>query len=396
MPTNSIDFQHEAEKLLNRLDGSSPPLEILEQLHRYGVWVRGSIRPRGSFAASAASPFSHLMPRVLFLIGSGVEKEICRKALLVIGQWGGAECLADVIQLLWSPDTDSDTRLYCLSAIRNIGGPRAVMTIARVLGSGEPDLQESAISAILDLATGGSASDIDSATNSVPASIPAQTLAPEVAIELMRALTDLSENLSAPFKLRFRVTDTLMYLQTSGLLKPVTSQRAVATDKASSSALALHTSTGYSETDPLRHGLQHHHPWLDAVALPAVSGGGRPRRDDDSVTVEVPLIRADGHEENVVVKVLPITDFSKRGLEQVGPRIYLSQDKTVVILMQIPEKIFPDYVAAIRVSAIVDETEARADMTLTPGAPTAVLEFEIPEAFRSDWCENPQLRLREA
>jgi hypothetical protein len=355
----SNDYLARVEDLFGGLACPSPPvLEILEKLHRFGVWSLGGAHPRGSLTAAARNrlPSPDQVESLWVWADIRFGGAICRKALLAIGQWGGQESLHRTTEMMEAPQTDAETQLYCIAPLRNIGGPKAVRALARALSNDRPEIQDAAMSAILDLAAADS-----SVTKRVQSAAAVDALR-----ELRAALTGLQGRIPAPLHLRPQALKVLAYLGKTGLLES-------------------------APMGPLSS------VW-DQQAWRGVEGG--PLKPDDAagaVTVPVLLERADRREEEVPVKIIPMPEPELNGFERVRPFVYVSQDHTVVIIMQIPEEIFPEGIAAIRVSAVVgDGTEARAEKALTRGAPTAVLEFRIPEAFRNEWCEKPEFRLREA
>ena len=353
MQTN--EYLGRVEDLFRELARPSPPvLDILEKLHRFGVWSQGGVKTRGSLTAAAENrlPDPRQIESLWLWADSRAGSDICQKALLAIGQWGGQESLHRTIELMQAPETDAETKLYCVAPLRNIGGPEAVRALARALSDVRPEMQNAAMSAILDLTAA-----------ELSAKRPEPAPALEALQELQAALAGLLGSMPAPLHLRPQAMTVLANLEKSGLL-------------------------GFASVGPVSSVSQRQ--W-------AALYGGPPKPDDaaGSVTVPMPLVRAGGRKEEVAVKILPIPEPEKRGYERVAPLIYLSQDLTVVITMQIPEEIFPEGVVAIRVSAVTgDGTETRAEKALMRGVPTAVLEFDIPEAFRSEWCEKPRFLLR--
>jgi hypothetical protein len=387
MSVREKDYRSEAEALLRQPEGSLPLLLMLDRLHRYGVWRRGNTNPRGSLTAPAKPLLDeNLMGRVLFYVGEEMEPETCRKALLVIGQWGGKGCLAKPIRMLQSEKTDSDTRFYCLSAIRTIGGPGAVAAIAQVLKSGEPDLQEAAINAIIDLATGGSKSDIDLATDASSVAAPG-TMEPKIAAELSAALSELSERTSAPFNMRYRAVDTLEYLRGKAALPPEDTIPGPNQDQNGDDIIAMLARAAAIWRVP---------NGVPEIGLEFAFGVGEEPAGAGSISPEAQFVHSDGHEQTVRVRVFPILDPKKSRLQTLGPCIYLSQDQTVVVSLEIPDEVFPEDVAELSVHAVTsDGREWPASETVTRGESQTPLEFAIPDAFRRLWSDAPRLILRE-
>jgi len=221
MQTSAIDHQAEAEELIEKLRGQPSVTEvarILEQVHRLGVWSRGSILTRGSLSVPAPP---RLTIEKLKLVRTFVQKglgESCHKALLVVGQWAGEESLDEPIALLGDPhmdkEMDGETPSYCLSVLRYIGGPKAVAAIVNVLNgsTGDDSLRLAAIRAIRDLASGGSVSDIDTIANPA-AGIPSVVmLHSELLSHLHSALDRICEDSSFSFSLRFHAAEALELL----------------------------------------------------------------------------------------------------------------------------------------------------------------------------------------
>ena len=363
MPINEKDYRSEAEALLAQPEGSLPPLRMLERLHRWGVWKRGSIHPRGSLTASAASLLgANLIKRILFYVGPEIDPETCRKALLALGQWGGEECLDVPIGMLQSEKTDPKTRRYCLSAIRTIGGPRAVSAIAEVLKSGDRDMHEAAIKAILDLATGGSPSDIESAmAGGVGETVRA--LEPHVADELSAVLSELSERESIAFNVRYQAVDTLEYLKEMGRRSKV-----VAFEPPSRQARRTEPRLVIDVPLPLAAGDPEQPPVLPPEAIAA--------------DFEFDPVRAEGQTEAMYIAVLPIEAEYKNDVKEGPPLVYQTGHQTLMLVLKAMRGALPRDVSSVHVRAVkVDGTPETPlnDQPLVVGGESQTFEFRLSD-----------------
>jgi hypothetical protein len=193
MELSEIDKREVAESLRN-LRGAAPAREILERLNRLGIWSRGSIEPRGTLAKAAQNrlPDADQTESILTFLQSG-EPEIRQQAARALGQWGGRECIEGLRDALLSADTDSVTRQYCISGLRNIGGADATAAIIAVMKWHDSEVQDAALSAIEDLKRADSK----------------QSLPERLNAELGKILEDLKTSDSTPLALRFRATELL-------------------------------------------------------------------------------------------------------------------------------------------------------------------------------------------
>jgi hypothetical protein len=368
MPNDVINYETEVKKLIERLQGQpslSEATETLENLHRFGVWSRGSLRPRGTLAVPAAP---RLPVRDLQLVRTFVQKglgESCQKALLAIAQWGGGESVFEPISLLSEPhldkDVDADTPSYCVSALRYIGGPLSVRAILDVLegDNGDASLQEAAIRAVTDLATGGPLSDIDPADPQYVAA-SAKGLDPRLAGRLHSTLNEIGVSSSIPFHLQFHAAEALELL--GGGLQ------------------ALHLAPG---------------GFGDTLSLHAGPPGSEDRPGTRSLTV--PLVRRAGEEsQDIILELLPRLNDTPGEYEEIRPCVYLSRLQTVIVILRVGREFFPDRVATVRVRARVlgqDAVGPEDDTVLIVGDSPAVFEFKIPQPY--EWADRPQFVLSE-
>jgi len=348
MSASKIDYQSEAEALLKQPEGSLPPLQMLDRLHRYGVWSRGNINPRGSLTAPADALLNaDLMKRILSFVDDNVARDLRQKALLAVGQWGGEESLAKPIKMLESDTTDSETRFYCLSPIRTVGGPEAVAAIAHVLKSGGSDLLESAINAILDLATGGSASDIDSPPNA--------RRAKAACAELSSALIKLSERKSLAFNLRYRVVDTLEYLKEIGLLvtEPPSREEESEGQTVEGQTVLVIKPKSREVDNPNRE-----KPLLwNELDLPLAAGEPEVAPDLPPGTIAAgvefdPPIQAQGRTGEMHIALLPIEDEYKDDVTKISEHpVYQTKQGTIMVVLQAFRHELPQGVSRVCVKA---------------------------------------------
>jgi len=373
MGTSETEYMREVDESMKDLrGGSTPPIDTLERLYRLGVWSRGSILPRGTLSLATANrlPDPNEIELIVFWLESG-PSEIRRKAALVVGQWGGKECIAGLRKVLTNAETDSVTRRYCICALRNIGGPEAVAAVIGVMKSRDSEVQDAAISALVDLATGGSPSDIDSITDlRVPVG-SAQALSAESRIELEKALDDIQKRDSTPLALRFRAAEAFAFLSEIGVLGPV---------EVPVAAAAIDLSA------PLYGGSRE-----------ALYGGPKGNQAPKSGTkMQVPWLRPDGGKQEVEIEILPPDEADR--LQSSEDLCYLGGNQRVIVTLRIYEQLFPKGVAALHVSAV------SGDGTLVPpdasnatvlikedGART--FEFAMPAEALPEWLKRPRFLL---
>jgi hypothetical protein len=83
----------------------------------------------------------------------------CQVAL-ALGEWGGEEAAAAVGSLLGS-DPNEEVQLYCVTALRLLGGPTATEALRQAVERGTDAVRDAALNAITELVTGGSADDTE-------------------------------------------------------------------------------------------------------------------------------------------------------------------------------------------------------------------------------------------
>lgn len=131
------------------------------ELGRLGVWTRGSVRTRGTLTRAAANrlPDPASVDMVIRALRDADRTIRCQVAR-ALGEWGGAEAAMALAALLRSED-DPDVRLYAVHALRTIGGPQAVEALRQSAEAGGEAECDAALSAIEELATGGSLQDTE-------------------------------------------------------------------------------------------------------------------------------------------------------------------------------------------------------------------------------------------
>src|SRR5258707_15137982 len=115
MGTLSADYAQQVAELLNRLTGDGEcSLEVLEELHKIGVWSRGSIQPRGTLnqAAENRLPDPGGVKQLIRCLGDA-KSEVRKRAALALGQWAGEEVVSKLQELLRN-DPSSVEELYCI------------------------------------------------------------------------------------------------------------------------------------------------------------------------------------------------------------------------------------------------------------------------------------------
>jgi len=213
----------EVSELLPRLSGTeNDQVEALKELHRIAVWSRGSTLPRGDLTEAARTRLSESdEKRLLFCLEPEQPVEIQRRAALALGHSGGPNSVKPLARLLNRAHGDSATRSYCLSALRTIGGREAAETIIDTLDrtSGrDVEVMNKALSAIVDLVTGGSESDLEDATVIGSSRAREQRLPSAVAQSLKRTLDRIIRGESLPRRVRFRAREVLNFLTETGVV----------------------------------------------------------------------------------------------------------------------------------------------------------------------------------
>ncbi len=125
------------------------------ELGRLGVRTRGSILPRGTLYVTPRDRFPD-PEKIEALLEhlNDEDKEVRSQVALALGEWGGEETAAALRRVLES-DSDEQVQLYCITALRTIGGRTSSEGLRYAVASGTEAVRDAAISAIEDLATGG-------------------------------------------------------------------------------------------------------------------------------------------------------------------------------------------------------------------------------------------------
>ena len=129
--------------------------QAASELSRLGVRTRGSIRPRGLFNETPKNRLPEpekIKAMVQYL--KDQDQEVRNQVALALGEWGGEEESRALSQIL-SADPDEDMQLYCITALRTVGGPTAAEALRQAALKGTEAVRGAAISALEDLVTGG-------------------------------------------------------------------------------------------------------------------------------------------------------------------------------------------------------------------------------------------------
>lgn len=132
------------------------------ELSRLGVLKHRSVRPRGSLRQAARNelPVPEQLDEVIKSLQDTARKVRCQVAL-ALGEWGDESAAVALAQLLHS-DPDQEVQLYCVAALRTIGGPVSASALGQAAAEGHSEaLRMAAISAIGELATGGQIEDTE-------------------------------------------------------------------------------------------------------------------------------------------------------------------------------------------------------------------------------------------
>jgi HEAT repeat protein len=145
-------------------------LRAATELNRLGVGTRRSVRTRGSLVATAPSRLpAHGQVDAIAACLADADRAVRCQVALALGEWGGDEAV-DALRRLWRSDDDEEVQLHAVTALRTIGGPAAAETLRQMALDGSDRVRDAAISAIEELATGGTTDDTEGA---VPAPVPA-------------------------------------------------------------------------------------------------------------------------------------------------------------------------------------------------------------------------------
>jgi HEAT repeat protein len=198
------------------------------ELSRLGVWTRGSVRTRGSLTTAAKNrlPEPGKLAELASCLGDANKAVRCQVAS-VLGEWGGQDAAVALRRLLQS-DPDEDVRLYCITALRTIGGPAAIEGLRYAMENGTDAIREAAILGIEELATGGRVEDTEGPIASGPIQARA-TIRTRGAVRargkaqkesgrsiidgVVSALEHARDDDAAPEYLRLRADEVLGYLR---------------------------------------------------------------------------------------------------------------------------------------------------------------------------------------
>src|SRR5689334_20451639 len=144
------EVEAEVKQWLHRLltGAGGPRREAAAELSRLGVWTRGSVRTRGSLGRSAPNrlPEPDRLGEVVACLGDA-DGEVRRQVALALGEWGDEAAAAALCRLLQA-DADEEVQLYCVTALRMIGGPTAAEGLRRAAGRGTEAVRHAALTAI--------------------------------------------------------------------------------------------------------------------------------------------------------------------------------------------------------------------------------------------------------
>jgi hypothetical protein len=397
------EYMQEAEDLIRNHRESAPELDVLERVFRLGVWSRGSTLPRGTLFMPAAARLGEDSIAVLLKwLDQNPTAAAGHKVLLAIGQWGGTNCFDAIASAIRNAGRDTSTLLYCISALRLIGGPQGGNFLVDLMKIPDESVQKEAISAVMDLATGGSASDIDSAT-SVPLSSQ-QPLEDLLHLRLGQTLDTLRHSTGLPLAVRLKAEGATAWLVRNEFLKPVSDLPEIPED----APLPWFPGISSAGTDSVIHGAAQRRPvgrlalhskatpnqriWAWRPALNA-AGGVRGGPQEEKTVYYVP-VNLKGGEFRAILTIHPLP-APERADVLVPEIFYLSVNKRIVANIGLREDPLPEKITALRVSAGLGEVEVDAygdPLILKPGE-QRVAEFAIPEDSLHEWCDHPKFVL---
>lgn len=139
------------------------------ELRRLGVWSRGSVRTRGSLTRTAKRrlPQPAQLDKIIRCL-KDADDRVRSQLAVALGEWGGEESATALAELLRA-ETNEAVQLYCINGLASIGGSVALRGLQHAIQHGTAAVQDAAISAIEELATGGRLDDTDNSSFTAPA-----------------------------------------------------------------------------------------------------------------------------------------------------------------------------------------------------------------------------------
>ncbi len=132
----------------------------VRELTRLGVSERGSVRVRGSFSKTADHRLSSTVLQKIALCLADSDSGLRCQAALALGEWGGPDTILPLQRLL-EGESDQEVQLYCITALRILGGSGAIVALNGAMQSTDEAVCAAAISAIEDLVLGGRRDDTE-------------------------------------------------------------------------------------------------------------------------------------------------------------------------------------------------------------------------------------------
>jgi HEAT repeats len=151
--------KHWVEQLLT--SAGAQKQQAASELTHIGVQTRGSVRTRGSLTTAAKSslPQPDKLKDIVRSLDDA-DKQVRCQVTLALGEWGDERAAAALRRMLES-DADETVQLYCVTALRTIGGMTATAGLGWAAEHGTPTVRDAAIQAIEDLLTGGPVDDTE-------------------------------------------------------------------------------------------------------------------------------------------------------------------------------------------------------------------------------------------
>lgn len=146
----------EVSRWIEQFDNTPDDRErAASELVRIGIFTRRSVRSRGSLIVAAQNrlPQRGKLPNLLKSLHSSDRAVRCQVAL-ALGEWGGEEVATPLVNTLMS-DHDEQVKLYCITALRTVGGPTVAAALAEVAVNSSDRIRSAALEALEELATAG-------------------------------------------------------------------------------------------------------------------------------------------------------------------------------------------------------------------------------------------------
>lgn len=181
------------------------------------IGKRSSLGPRGTMleASEASDGYAAKIPELLAVMASSPPEDR-NEAAVTLGEIGGEDVaifLADALQAQLERDgyDDEDYQVYLVSALSNLGGPKAIEGLLQATEKGSERVRLAALSSLEFLATAGSIA----LTEAPEPAVIENAKMRDAYINLTERLTRLISSGSTPPYVRYKAGELLDTLETS-------------------------------------------------------------------------------------------------------------------------------------------------------------------------------------